>query len=257
MTFTQPYFWQVPRGRGPQRWRAVPVTPAVAIVSSSVANPSVITTAVPHGLATGDTVTIAGHTGSTPAIDGSRVVTVLSSLTFTIPVTVTIAGTGGTVTRTSAAPVITLADAKLHARIGADVTAEDVPIATWTRAATRQVESATGYALGPQTVDIAGYAFPIGWCPIVLPSGPLADVVFIKSYTTAGVLATMAPSDYLVDVSSIPGRIGLTDTAIWPTDLRQFQPIVIRAVRAFGWTALTLGFGIVLWIIYALVFASR
>jgi len=36
-----------------------------------------------------------------------------------------------------------------------------------------------------------------------------------------------------------------------------YPPIVLRAVRAFGWTALTLGFGIVLWIIYAMVFAYR
>lgn len=36
-----------------------------------------------------------------------------------------------------------------------------------------------------------------------------------------------------------------------------YPPIVVRAVRAFGWTALTLGFGIVLWIIYAMVFAYR
>jgi cytochrome b subunit of formate dehydrogenase len=36
-----------------------------------------------------------------------------------------------------------------------------------------------------------------------------------------------------------------------------YPPVVLRAVRAFGWTALTVGFGIVLWIIYAMVFAYR
>jgi cytochrome b subunit of formate dehydrogenase len=36
-----------------------------------------------------------------------------------------------------------------------------------------------------------------------------------------------------------------------------YPPIVIRAVRAFGWTALTLGTAIVIWIIYAMVFAYR
>lgn len=39
--------------------------------------------------------------------------------------------------------------------------------------------------------------------------------------------------------------------------VEQYQPIVIRAVRVFGWTALTIGFSIVLWIIYAMVFAYR
>jgi len=36
-----------------------------------------------------------------------------------------------------------------------------------------------------------------------------------------------------------------------------YPPIVLRAVRTFGWTALTVGFCMVLWIIYAMVFAYR
>jgi hypothetical protein len=69
--------------------------PVVAITSSSIANPSSILTAA-HKFVTGDTVMIAGHTGSTPAIDGARVVTVVDGTHFTIPVNVTGGGTGGT-----------------------------------------------------------------------------------------------------------------------------------------------------------------
>jgi len=36
-----------------------------------------------------------------------------------------------------------------------------------------------------------------------------------------------------------------------------YQPLVIRTVRAFAWTALALGTLIILWIIYAMVFAYR
>lgn len=36
-----------------------------------------------------------------------------------------------------------------------------------------------------------------------------------------------------------------------------YPPIVLRAVRVFGWTALTIGFSIVVWIIYAMLFAYR
>jgi cytochrome b subunit of formate dehydrogenase len=36
-----------------------------------------------------------------------------------------------------------------------------------------------------------------------------------------------------------------------------YQPIVIRAVRLFGYTALTIGISIVIWIIYAMLFAYR
>lgn len=70
----------------------------VPITSSSVANPSVITTAAAHGLTTGMTVLIAGHAGSSPSINGEQTVTVTSTTTFTIPVNVTVGGTGGTFT---------------------------------------------------------------------------------------------------------------------------------------------------------------
>ncbi len=36
-----------------------------------------------------------------------------------------------------------------------------------------------------------------------------------------------------------------------------YQPIVIRSVKIFGWAALTIGFSIVVWIIYAMIFAYR
>ncbi len=36
-----------------------------------------------------------------------------------------------------------------------------------------------------------------------------------------------------------------------------YPPIVTRAIRAFGWAALAVGFSIVVWIIYAMLFAYR
>lgn len=67
----------------------------VAITTSSVANPSVITAAA-NSFRSTDTVTIAGHSGSTPSINGDRVATVSDTTHFTIPVNVTGGGTGGT-----------------------------------------------------------------------------------------------------------------------------------------------------------------
>jgi hypothetical protein len=67
----------------------------VAITSSSVADPSVITTAT-NAFVSGDTVTIAGHTSVTPDINGDNVATVTAPTTFTIPVNVTDGGVGGT-----------------------------------------------------------------------------------------------------------------------------------------------------------------
>jgi len=36
-----------------------------------------------------------------------------------------------------------------------------------------------------------------------------------------------------------------------------YPPIVIRTIRAFAWTALAVGFGMVIWIVYAMVFAYQ
>lgn len=66
-----------------------------AIASSSVANPTVMTTDEAHGYANGDTVTISGHDDSAPAISGTYTVSNVTEFTFTIPVNVTVAGTGG------------------------------------------------------------------------------------------------------------------------------------------------------------------
>lgn len=56
----------------------------VSIASSTNANPTVITTAVAHGLTTGDVVEVAGHAVNTNAV-GTWVVTVLTATTFSIP----------------------------------------------------------------------------------------------------------------------------------------------------------------------------
>jgi cytochrome b subunit of formate dehydrogenase len=39
--------------------------------------------------------------------------------------------------------------------------------------------------------------------------------------------------------------------------VESYPPIVIRTIRAFAWTALSIGFGMVVWIIYAMLFAYR
>jgi Flp pilus assembly protein TadG len=67
------------------------------ITSSSVASPTVITTEEAHGFVSGETATIEDHEDSAPDLNGSHVVTVTSTTTFTVPVAVTVAGTGGSV----------------------------------------------------------------------------------------------------------------------------------------------------------------
>lgn len=70
----------------------------VVINTSSVANPSTITTATNHNLVTGNKIIIRNHVGSTPSInDTIFVITRLNATQFTIPVNVTVGGTGGTI----------------------------------------------------------------------------------------------------------------------------------------------------------------
>lgn len=75
---------------------ATSIPAAKTISGNTVAGATVVTTTADHGLASGQAVTISGS-NSTPTIDGARLVTVLTSTTFSIPVTVTVAGTAGSV----------------------------------------------------------------------------------------------------------------------------------------------------------------
>jgi hypothetical protein len=36
-----------------------------------------------------------------------------------------------------------------------------------------------------------------------------------------------------------------------------YQMIVLRTIKIFGWAALSIGFSIVIWIIYAMIFAYK
>jgi hypothetical protein len=69
------------------------------IVSASGTPAATVTTATPHGLTSGDLVSIAENTS---VIDSTYVATVTSATAFTIPVVVSEAGAGGTVTRFNA-----------------------------------------------------------------------------------------------------------------------------------------------------------
>jgi hypothetical protein len=76
------------------------VTSATGTISAvSVANPTHLTSTA-HGLTSGQKILIAGNS-STPSLNGTQTVTVLDADHFTVPVNVTVAGTGGTFQRTS------------------------------------------------------------------------------------------------------------------------------------------------------------
>lgn len=71
-------------------------SPALTISGNTAANPTVVTTTSAHGLSSGQMVVISGS-NSTPSLNGTQVVTVLSPTTFSVPVNVSVAGTAGSV----------------------------------------------------------------------------------------------------------------------------------------------------------------
>lgn len=72
----------------------ISVQQTTTISAISIADPTVITTTTPHKLLTGEVINITGS-NSTPSANGPQTVTVLSPTTFSIPITVTVAGTTG------------------------------------------------------------------------------------------------------------------------------------------------------------------
>jgi hypothetical protein len=74
----------------------VVLSESVAIATSSNANPTHVITAEPHGIVSGQTVTVAGH--SVGGVNGANIATRVSATEFTLPVAST-GGTGGTVAR--------------------------------------------------------------------------------------------------------------------------------------------------------------
>jgi hypothetical protein len=76
---------------------------SATITTSSVANPTLITTSGAHGLTTAHWAKIAGHSGSTPSLNGDwKVESVPLTTTLKIAANVTVGGSGGTIVRTPA-----------------------------------------------------------------------------------------------------------------------------------------------------------
>ena len=95
--------------------------PISTISSISIANPTVITTAAPHQLTSGDSVTIAG-TNSTPVANGDWVATVTGASTLTIPLNVTGSGSAGSLNKSSSRLGCTLVAALLSIGSGVNFT---------------------------------------------------------------------------------------------------------------------------------------
>ncbi len=133
---------------------------------------------------------------------------------------------------------------------------------------------------------VIGSTGMILWFPefftIILP-GPFINIATIihsdEALLATGFIFTvhffnthLRPEKFPMDICIFTGRIPLEEFKIdRPAEYDEmvkngtlddylvdpYPPIVIRTIRVFGWTALAIGFSMVIWIIYAMVFAYR
>lgn len=141
--------------------------------------------------------------------------------------------TTGLVTGPQVEPV-TLAELKLHLRLGTDTT-EDTYLAELITAARHYVETVTRRALITQTWDYWMDEFP-GEDYYELPFGNLQSVTSIKYKNSDAVETTMTvTTDYLVDVNNEPGRIWLPYGESWPSfTAYPYNPITTRFICGYG-----------------------
>jgi hypothetical protein len=145
---------------------ATTIQPAITAISVHATAPTV-TCGAPHGLRTGDTVTIAGS-DSTPAIDNTYTVTVTGERTFTVADATTVVGTEGYFTKdTYSLDVLNRGDA---IKGGAVI-----------------ITSAVGEGATTVDVDVQGSFDQVNWfnVPYALVATPRTFVITTLTITTA------------------------------------------------------------------------
>ena len=122
-------------------------------------------------------------------------------------------------------------EAKTHCRI--DHTADDSSIDALIVAARRYVETITRRALIAQTWDLKLDGFPAGAIEIPLP--PLQSVTSIAYRDSSGASTTVSASNYLVDTSSLVGRVLPAYGVVWPSfTAYPVHPVTVRFVAGYG-----------------------
>jgi uncharacterized phiE125 gp8 family phage protein len=136
------------------------------------------------------------------------------------------------VTTPPASEPVSLAEAKLHLRV--DDSAEDALITRLISAARIQCEQMAGRAFITRTLTAMLDEWPADGL-IELPYPPVISVASIIYTDQAGAPTTWPASNYQVDATSTPGRIGLAYNKRWPTaTLRPLAPIAVQYTAGYG-----------------------
>ena len=136
------------------------------------------------------------------------------------------------ITSTTPAPLVTVAEAKLHSRI--DTAEDDLLLSGYIAAATELVEQETGQHFVQRECTIYYDDWPAGDC-LKLPVYPLQAVNSVKYLDADNDLQTMSAADYAVDLTSIMPRISLVNGASWPSaDLYPVSAVAIAVTSGYA-----------------------
>lgn len=126
---------------------------------------------------------------------------------------------------------VTLTEAKLHVR--QDGTADDDLITSLIKAARETVENITGRALITQTWRMTMDAFPSDGV-IWVPRPNLLTVTSITYTDSNGATQTLASTEYVVDVDSLPGRIHRAYNVSWPDTRAVPNAVTVTFTAGYG-----------------------
>lgn len=143
---------------------------------------------------------------------------------------------------------VTLAEAKLHLRVDADLTADDTLITLLIAAARRYAESYTGRSFITQqwqlvldsfpTPSLIGVLYGVPYSlpghAVLLEKGPIQSVDAITYLDTGTNTQTMPPADYVADLSGSPGRITPIFGRIWPINQPQIGSVQVNYTAGYG-----------------------
>jgi uncharacterized phiE125 gp8 family phage protein len=136
---------------------------------------------------------------------------------------------------------VTIAEAKLSPSFRVSVSGDDAQIGSLITAARELGEAITKRAFMPTTFEYVLDEFPYsrGWLrqssfEIALPCPPLISVTSIKHIDSNGVEQTLAPTEYVVDTNSEPGRVYLAYGKSWPSLRDTPNAIRIRYVAGYA-----------------------
>jgi uncharacterized phiE125 gp8 family phage protein len=129
---------------------------------------------------------------------------------------------------------ITLAEARLHLRLGSDETSEDGLIASLIVMAREVAERYAGCALARQTLEQSLDEFPCDGGEILLDMPPVASVTSIKYDDLNAVEQTLDASRWHFSAYGTQRRVSLTYGSWWPPTHPQADAVRIRFVTGYA-----------------------